>query len=203
MARPKRGSNTIPTNERILRAAESEFGKYGFERTRLEDIAEIAGIRRPSLLYHFKSKDKLYSTIVHRAFDSLRQSLVERMRKGEFREQVDNLVEALVDFVQKNPSFAPIVLREIIDGNGPAREILIHEMSPLLQVVETWLLQQGKGQIPSEVSVRHVILQIASDTLLYGAAGALQEPMWGKRITPKEMARRMLIKNDATAKSDS
>ena len=121
MARPKLGSNSIPTHERILRAAEKEFGAHGFERTRLEDIAKLAGIRRPSLLYHFKSKDKLYSEIVHRAFDSLRQSLVARMRKGEFTDQVDNLVEALTDFVQLNPSFAPIVLREIIDGNGPAR----------------------------------------------------------------------------------
>ena len=203
MARPKRGSNSIPTNERILRAAESEFGKYGFERTRLEDIAKIAGIRRPSLLYHFKSKDKLYSTIVHRAFDSLRLSLVARMRQGVFAEQVDNLVDALVDFVQEHPAFAPIVLREIIDGTGPAREILIHEMSPLLQVVETWLIQQGTDQIPSEISVRHAILQIASDTLLYGAAGDLQGPMWGNRITAKEMARRMLMKKVPTAKNDT
>ena len=55
MARPKKGVHQVPTEERILQAAETEFGRKGFERTRLEDIAETAGIRRPSLLYHFKS----------------------------------------------------------------------------------------------------------------------------------------------------
>ena len=38
MARPKKGSNSIPTEERILKAAEKQFGRLGFERTRLQDI---------------------------------------------------------------------------------------------------------------------------------------------------------------------
>ena len=70
MPRPKHNANAIPTEERILAAAEQIFGEQGFERSRLEDIAAVAGIRRPSLLYHFKSKCKLsvcYSTMMVKA----------------------------------------------------------------------------------------------------------------------------------------
>lgn len=193
MARPKKGSNLVPTEERILSAAEQEFGRYGFERTRLEDIAKIADIRRPSLLYHFKSKDILYSAVVHRVFDSLRLALLERMRPGDFATQVENLTAVFSDFVSSNPAFAPIVLREIIDGNGPAREILITEMAPLLSIVETWLEQQGKGIIPNGISVRYAILHIATNALLHNASRDLQTPLWGKEDSSRQIARQMFL----------
>ena len=193
MARPKKGINQIPTEERILKAAETEFGKKGFERTRLEDIAQTAGIRRPSLLYHFKSKDLLYSAVVHRVFDSLRKALLDRMRPGDFAAQVENLTGAFSDFSELNPAFAPIVLRELIDGQGPAREILLTEMAPLLSIVETWLSQQGKGVIPAGVSVRFAILQIASNTLLHNAAGDLAEPLWGADNSSRCIARQIFL----------
>ena len=194
MARPKHGTHALPTEERILKAAESEFGKYGFERTRLEDIAKLAGIRRPSLLYHFKTKSLLYSSVVHRAFDSLRMVLVARMRPGEFTEQVNNLVCGLEEYVQSNPAFAPIVLREIINGNGPARDILINEMDPLLSVVELWLKQQGGDNIPKDISVRYAVLNTAINILFYAASKDLAPIMWGKINSSKETAQRLFIR---------
>jgi len=193
MARPKKGSNAVPTEERILKAAEQQFGQFGFERTRLEDIALQAGIRRPSLLYHFKSKDILYSKVVHRAFDSLRIALLDRMRPGDFAVQVENLTSAFSDYVQDHPSFAPIVLREIIDGEGPAKKILVDEMAPLLSVVETWLIQQGKEIIPKGVSVRYAILQIATNTLLHSASGSLRNILWGEEDSSQEIARQIFL----------
>ena len=194
MARPKRGTHSTPTEERILLAAQKAFGKVGFEKARLEDIAKEAGIRRPSLLYHYKSKDLLYSAVVHRVFNSLRLALLSRMRSGDFQAQVENLTSAFQDFVAENDAFAPIVLREIIDGEGPARDILLNEMAPLLSIVETWLVQQGKQVISKEISVRYAILQIATNTLLYAAAGDLATPLWGENNTSLEIARQIFLK---------
>ena len=193
MARPKRGTHSTPTEERILLAAQKAFGRMGFEKARLEDIAKEAGIRRPSLLYHFKSKDLLYSAVVHRVFDSLRLALLARMRAGDFQKQVENLTSAFEDFVNTNDAFAPIVLREIIDGEGPAREILLTEMAPLLSIVETWLTQQGKGVIPEGISVRYAILQIATNALVYAAARDLAEPLWGKENSSLAVSKRIFL----------
>ena len=71
MGRPRRSDSQVATTERLLTAAEKRFGKNGFDAARLSDIAKDAGITRPSLLYHFESKEKLYDAVVARAFDKL------------------------------------------------------------------------------------------------------------------------------------
>ena len=179
MARPKRGTHKIPTEIRILTSAEQVFGECGYERTRLEDIAAQAGIRRPSLLYHFPTKEKLYSVVVHQVFDALRKSLTSVMLSGPLYVQVERLTLTLLEFTEERPAFAPIVVREVVDGRGPIREILHKEIAPLLTIVEEWLKQQGKDEIPASISVRNAILQIASDIILRASSGPLKTTLWG------------------------
>ena len=69
MGRPRRSETQVATTERLLSSAEKHFGQAGFDAARLQDIAKDAGITRPSLLYHFETKEKLYDAVVARAFD--------------------------------------------------------------------------------------------------------------------------------------
>ena len=69
MGRPRATTQTVETAQRLLSAAEQEFGSKGFDRARLADIANIAGISRPSLLYHYNSKDALYAAVFDRPFN--------------------------------------------------------------------------------------------------------------------------------------
>ena len=57
------------TRDRILDAAESQFAAKGYAGTRLDEIANIVDIKRPSLLYHFPNKGELYVAVLERLFE--------------------------------------------------------------------------------------------------------------------------------------
>ena len=50
---------SLPTRERILRAAAECFAKEGYERARMVHVAEAAGISRAALYQHFPGKAEL------------------------------------------------------------------------------------------------------------------------------------------------
>ena len=57
----------MSTKERILDAALTLFAKNGYSGTSVEQIAEIVGIKAPSLYKHFKGKEDILNTLIDSA----------------------------------------------------------------------------------------------------------------------------------------
>ncbi len=195
MGRPPASANAIATPERVLAAAETAFASVGFTSAKLADIAKRAGIRRPSLLYHFGTKEALYAQTVERCFGRLREALGESMTApGEFLERLDRTVERYVEFLDAEPQLARIVLRELLDGQGPGRAILLRQVVPLLDVIERFIRQHGEGEVRPDVPIRAVVLQVGSNALMWAAAGSLREPLWGPADESPRLARMLLLR---------
>jgi AcrR family transcriptional regulator len=179
MGRPRAEDVTTSTRQRLLEAAEQEFAEVGFEAAKLAAIAARAGIRRPSLLYHFKTKEDLYAATVERAFSQLGVALAASMAAaGDFEARVLATVANYARFVADNPDVARIVLRETVHGVGPGGDIVLRQLVPLVDAVEHFVDTQGQGSVPEGTPVRAAILTIASALLVRSAAGALREPLW-------------------------
>lgn len=180
MGRPLASADALATPERLLDAAEQGFARMGFGATRLEDIAATAGIRRPSLLYHYESKSSLYAAVVRRTFARLGAALMQAMaRRVEFAERLDGVVDTYARFLAEHPAHAQILVRELLDSEGPGREILLEAVVPLLDVLERFVRVEGHGLVRPDLPIRAAILQCASGIVLRSAAGALQGPLWG------------------------
>ncbi|MEZ4218719.1 MAG: TetR/AcrR family transcriptional regulator [Myxococcota bacterium] len=98
----------------ILDCAEAAFGECGFAGARIEDIATRAGLRRPSLLHHFRDKRTLYGAVVVRIVADL-SARVADTDDDEGLARMERVVGEFVAFVAARPDAARILLRLLVD----------------------------------------------------------------------------------------
>jgi AcrR family transcriptional regulator len=65
----KLATQASPTRERILAAAFTLFGRYGFKRTSMEDIASEAGLSRAALYLQFRNKEDIFRELARGLHD--------------------------------------------------------------------------------------------------------------------------------------
>lgn len=63
------------TKDKILGVANKLFGRFGFHKTSMDEIAKIARKAKGSLYYHFASKEDLFKEVVSREITILKKEL--------------------------------------------------------------------------------------------------------------------------------
>jgi AcrR family transcriptional regulator len=175
MGRPPRRLDEPATRERLLRAATQAFARHGSVRANLAEIAQEAGISRPSLLYYFHSKDALYAEVVVTAFQGLGEALLLAAREG-----VDpvRLAVAFEGYLEAHPEVARLVLQELLETDGPGRAVVVGQVAPLLEQVEGWLLAAGY-RAAADLSLRAALFHVVSDALVRVSARSVRQVVWG------------------------
>jgi AcrR family transcriptional regulator len=123
----------MPSQARILEAARGEFALHGYS-ARLQDIAERAGLTHPTLLYHFKSKERLYAAVIEQAmldWADMTSQVVAIAPLGFDR--VAALVRAGMEFFATHADFVVIWRREAIEGGGRLEGAMAEHMRPFLE----------------------------------------------------------------------
>ncbi|MCC6375504.1 MAG: TetR/AcrR family transcriptional regulator [Microbacteriaceae bacterium] len=90
----------VPGSSSELRTiALNEFATTGYGATSLHRIAEIAGLSKASVLYHFDSKDALLEAAVTPAIDKMNAILDELAAKPVTKKRRDAFIVQFVDFL--------------------------------------------------------------------------------------------------------
>ena len=141
-------AETRTTREAILVEASRAFAEYGFNGTSLNEIAEAVGIRRPSLLHHFASKETLYREV----FEVAMADFFVRLEKAGLEpiddpiEKCDKVVTAAFDFFRANPHFVRLLRREALDGTSHLGLDVGASLRPLmLKAVEFFSREMAAG----------------------------------------------------------
>ncbi len=66
-----------PTRDKILKVAARIFGKYGFQKTTMDEIARTAHKAKGSIYYYFSSKEELFLAVVSGEMNELKEALLE------------------------------------------------------------------------------------------------------------------------------
>jgi TetR/AcrR family transcriptional regulator, repressor for uid operon len=140
----------IDVKEKIVDAALATFSKNGYDRTRMDDIAEAANVSKGTLYLYFKNKEELFFAISERNIRELKEQLSTLLTKSE------DLIASAENFYENfrsdtSGTNVEKVFFEIIaesSHNLKLRRMLYEQRIKMLDVVTTYLdLQQEKGLI--------------------------------------------------------
>lgn len=182
------------TRTRILEEAERTFGRLGYARTRLADVAEAVGIRRPSLLYHFPSKADLYRAVVRRTFaavETLAASGLDAHRSAA--ERLDALLEAYRAYLADHPGAARIVVREVIDGSDLGAEILLGEILPAVERAVDAVRDDPEEELVAGLPVKEALMLVATGLFVRAATAPEKQALWGPRDALGDLARHLIL----------
>lgn len=178
-------SKAARTRAAILAAAEQRFAEQGFDRTRLEDVASAVGIRRASIVYHFRDKAALYAEVLRQLFRDLETDLRRALEApAPPLERVAAAVGAWVAYVGRRPSIAHILLREVADATRERRAALHEHSAPILAMVEAFLAEWKALDMPrlDAVDPSHVASVITGATVFFFAA--MPSLLWERGFDP-------------------
>ncbi len=197
----------IDVRTRILNEATRRFAAHGVDGTALQEIADAVGVRKPSLLYHFPSKETLHKSVLEHLLSRWSEIVPRLLHAVARQDRFDALLDATIEFFDADPDRARLLLREALDRPAEMRELLVATVAPWLGLLADSIQKaQADGAMrkdaDAEAYVLHVIHLVvgtftAGTTLqvLLGANGRARRGVDRRLVVElKRMARAALIK---------
>jgi TetR/AcrR family transcriptional regulator len=159
---------------RILEEATRLFASRGYDGTSIQEIALAVGITRPTLVYHYGSKEQLrnevLATMLSRWRDELPRVLAAATTGSDrFRSALD----ALISWFRAEPHRARLLVREMLDRPDEMIALFRAHLQPWTSLITDYVRRgQAEGRVRPGVDPEAYVLQILTAVIATVATGS-------------------------------
>ncbi len=132
------------------------FSRQGYQGTTIRDIATAAHVTPSNVMYHYKTKENLYKSVLERyaggSMDMVLSMLeMDKPLQGleELKTRLYLFLQALIRFRNENPDIENILETEILQGLPYAKEEFKNLISQLIEKLGAFLQQAIRSGILS------------------------------------------------------
>lgn len=154
-------------SETILEAALDVFSTYGFRGATLDQIADVAGLSKPNLLYYFPSKEAMHQALLTRLLDTWLDPLREMDKDGDPVTEILAYVRRKIELSRDYPRESRLFANEILQGAPRMQDAIAGDLKRLVDekcaILTLWMDQGRIARLPPQ----HLIFSIWALTQHY------------------------------------
>lgn len=184
-----RENRSEASRARILKAATEIFALKGPEGSRVDEIAEKAGINKRMLYHYFGSKEDLYVEVLRTNYHKIFALGKKAFRLGDDpKENVTRAIRAYFYFLAQNEEFVRLTSWEALSGGRFIGKV-IPQFFDLVELEFGGIIQDGiqRKFIPPDTDIRQVLLSVQALCLVYFNRRELVQPLWQEDMLSESM----------------
>ncbi|ACM01386.1 TetR family transcriptional regulator C-terminal domain-containing protein [Cereibacter sphaeroides] len=147
MSPPRRTRIQRRNSETILDAALEVFAAQGFRGATLDQIAEVAGLSKPNLLYYFPSKEAIHLALLSRLLETWLDPLKAMNPDGDPVTEILLYVRRKLELSRDFPRESRLFANEILQGAPRMRRVIETELKDLVaekaRILTRWM-EEGR-----------------------------------------------------------
>ncbi|HQK36611.1 MAG TPA: TetR/AcrR family transcriptional regulator [Bacteroidales bacterium] len=162
------GQTSVPTTENlILEAARQVFLDKGLEGSRMQEIADRAGINKALLHYYFRNKQKLFEHVFESVIASFFPQVLHLIGSNKsVPEKIRQFVSIYLDVIYENPFIPRFIIHEM--NRDPAHltttmeRIAGKDIRKQLKKLDEDLAEASQRGIIRPVNAEHLVINMLS-----------------------------------------
>lgn len=153
--------------EQILEAALEVFSQRGFHGSTIDQIADVAGMSKPNLLYYFRTKEAMHRALIDRVLENWLEPLQSFDAEGDPEQEIRAYIRRKLELARDFPRESRLFANEILQGAPHIMTVLEGPLKDLVDakalVIKAWI---ASGKVRA-CDPYHMIFSIWSTTQHY------------------------------------
>lgn len=179
----RRSRAVAAKRQAILASGLAVFSQYGIHGTRLEQVAEQAGVSKTNLLYYYPSKEVLYVAVLKQILDIWLAPLKAFRADFEPLAAISEYIRLKMEVSRDHPEASRLFCLEMLQGAPLLMAELTGDLKTLVEeksaIIADWV---AAGQL-GNIDPHHLIFMIWATTQHYADFATQVEAVTGESLS--------------------